>query len=311
MDVREQLKKIQEQIEIAKRIGACLDGQTYSVNGMPCSFSLVLDGEKVYQGVEKGIGLTQNKDFVIACHRIYTQKMDFVQALDEKNNHTEKARLKSMSKNSFKSVFEDLKDVYKVTRLDAVPIFNRMEVNETKFVNRPANMSDNDFTILKADYLTQKDKLKQELNNVQNNLRSEISRVETRLRELSEKYYRVNPEKMDASTIKLIELGSLSLQDFQNLTVDFQNNVTMLKVLHKAVSDRMESDKEFSRNGGVALQRKLRTMTDPAYYSDGLKTIVEFGERLFGDKIARETFYKTFDGIIDDAIENCSDYEIE
>ena len=85
----------------------------------------------------------------------------------------------------------------------------------------------------------------------------------------------------------------------------------MLKVLHKAVSDKMQTDEDFGRNGGLALQRKIQTMTNPAYYSDGLKTIVGFGERLFGDKIERETFDKTFDGIIDDAIENCSDYEIE
>ena len=311
MDVREQLKKIQEQIESAKRIGACLDKQTYSVNGMSCDWNLVLDGEKVYQGVERGIGLTRNKDFVVACHDVYTRKMNQVKAIEDKINYNEKERLKCMSKNSFRSVFEYLKDVYKVTRLDSAAIFDRMESNEKNFANRPVNMSDSDFTILKADYLTQKESMKQELENVKNTLRSEISKVETRLRDLSEKYYRVNPEKMDASTIKLIELGTLSLEDFQNLTVDFQNNVTMLKVLHKAVSDKMQTDEAFGKNGGLALQRKIQTMTNPAYYSDGLKTIVGFGERLFGDKIERETFDKTFDGIIDDAIENCSDYEIE
>lgn len=312
MDVRRQLKQIQEQVESARKIGACLDKDVYYVNGSPCSWDLVLDGEKVYQGIETGIGLTQYKDFVIACHKIYTEKMNHVKTLENKINHNEKARSKSMSKNNFRSVFEDLKDVYKIARLDSVSIYEKINTNEKKFSERPIGMSDMDFTLLKAEYLTKKKELNNEIEDAKNHLHSEVEKLEERLQELSGKYYRIRPDKMDENTIKLIEMGALSLDDFENLTNDFKNNVTMLKIISKAVSDKINAGDGFGKKGGHALQEKLKAMTSPAYYSDGFNTIKQFGERLFSKETwERETFDKVFDGIIDGAIENASDVEIE
>lgn len=304
MDVREQLKQIQDQIEGAKRLGASFDGTVYSVNGISCSWDLVVDGEKVFQGVERGIGLTKRSDFVNACHELYTSKINQVKAIEEKINNKE-TRVESMDNtNSMRKTFAELKKVYTDASATSTEVFEKWENAQKEWKNRPL-VENEQFYIAKGKYLEAQKEFKDSHSAIVIDVNTRVSELKEKLEKQVEAYYKIRPDKIDNGALELLKLGVYKENDLSQLVNDNRDNPTMLAVISKYASDMNTSESR-------AIVHNIKQATNSKKELNTFNELCGYGARWYSeDRAERKAVSQYFDSLFDNTISNVSDFNIE
>lgn len=178
--------------------------------------------------IYKGKGRLSNTNIadVIKGHNIYERILDM-----------QEGETKQMG--TLRGCMNDLLDVYAGARVKLLEAMaNRDELySQWRRIERDYTIDRTVKVSAEAEYIKAKEKVDELFKEVSKEVKEESEKIRQKMNAYADKYYRIDPNKLDANTVKLLESGALSLEDIKVLANNNAENYTMLKLLQKCAND--------------------------------------------------------------------------
>lgn len=209
-----------------------------------------------------------------------------------------------MKHNNFRSIFTELKQVYANAYSVCKKIFAEYDQAKKEWdsVSKNASLNARERILAESDYIRAEEKFKAAYEEITDATKSRVSELKKALDDAVSMHYKIKPEKMDASALKLLELGILKDSDIVQMAEDNSNNPTMLAVIRKFAKERGESVEMRMLEQGIC------RLLDDKKELKAFDSLCDYGARSYGTDVAkRNAFEKMFDKMFDSVIENVSD----
>lgn len=245
----------------AKIAGIVVDGRTafeykkktFIVGGMSVSWGVIEEGENVLKGLSKPSGLYADADFCNACRTIWQREHERLTEANRANglnmagepikNIKNKGEL-VMKHKDFKGYLNDAKEIYDKARVEYERL--QKEWNETQEEYKriqSEGLTERGNAIVRGQFMQYEDEYKQGMANLQQSVKTQLAEVRKAMKEHTDDFYRADPNKLDANTLKLLESGIMSSSELLYLANKNRSNVTMIKLIQKYAGEKLTDER--------------------------------------------------------------------